>query len=187
MRRSKRDPRLKILETKGFVCSGCKQTHHGLFHLVAFAPLAWTERYGDFIGFVGAEESGLNDDFCTISRERFFIRGILEIPVHGAPENAFAYSIWAEVPYNVWQVYGKNFYDNDQDKLGTAVGELANSINGFPDPAGTTLLVNFRANRLRPKFDMPFGFSHAGNAQHYGISFDRMLELYAEAGHKFEI
>lgn len=187
MSRPKRDPRLRILETNGFVCLGCEQTHYGLFHLTAFAPKAWTERFGDRHGFLEEEQSGLIEDFCMLAHERFFIRGILEIPVEGVPESAFAYGIWAEVPQALWEVYEKTFHDADQDKLGTDVGELANPISGFSDPLGTKLLIHFQANNRRPKFEMPIYFSEIGNAQQCGISFDRMLELYAEAGHNFQL
>lgn len=44
-----------------------------------------------------AQRVDLNADLCAIDGEHFFVRGHIEIPIHGSDE-PFAWSVWCRMP-----------------------------------------------------------------------------------------
>lgn len=90
-----------------------------------------------------------SEDLCVISRSRFFIRGILPLPV---PERDQAYNIglWVEVQEEsfgrIWQLWS----DPDQYKERHFSASIANSIRGLPNTLGLTAELRLTGPTSRP-------------------------------------
>jgi hypothetical protein len=88
-----------------FKCSSCDRIHHGMLTFEAAAPLS-------YYGVPEAEREArcrLGTDDCVIDDEYFFVRGSIEIHVHGEPE-PFSWGVWvslSEKSYESWKaVFG---------------------------------------------------------------------------------
>src|SRR6188768_3809082 len=77
----------------GFNCRDCGEEHDDMpmsFH--AEMPQAWME-----IPEEDEEERGmLSSDQCEIDDQRFFMRGLIKIPVHGLDES-LDWGVWFEL------------------------------------------------------------------------------------------
>ncbi len=65
-----------------FHCKGCGQIHQGMPALDAAAPLSFYAVPQD----ERAARCQLDTDACIIDGQQYFVRGCLEIPVHGESE-----------------------------------------------------------------------------------------------------
>jgi hypothetical protein len=76
---------------QGYVCRCCGERHEGLpFAYGPDAPESWHD------GLAGDDRSVLEQDYCIIQAEHFFVRGQLVIPVHDA-DTDFAWTVWVSL------------------------------------------------------------------------------------------
>lgn len=69
----------------GYLCRCLGERHDGLpFAYGPDAPVSWHD------GLAGDESSVLEQDFCIIQAEHFFLRGRLIVPVHDADQDVAA-------------------------------------------------------------------------------------------------
>ena len=72
-----------------FQCPICGEIHDGIPHLGSDRPDPWWDVPEE-------ERSGrieLTSETCIIDDEEFFIRGVIEIPIHGCPD-PFGFGVW---------------------------------------------------------------------------------------------
>ncbi|MEV4518478.1 DUF2199 domain-containing protein [Dactylosporangium sp. NPDC049525] len=75
----------------GFLCRCCGERHGGLpFAYGPEAPEPWHD------SLAGDASSALEQDYCIIQAEHFFMRGRLVIPVHDADQD-FAWTVWVSL------------------------------------------------------------------------------------------
>ena len=75
-----------------FQCKSCGQWREGMPNFSANAPLF-------YYGIPEDEREArcqLGTDTCIVDGEHFFVRGCLEIPVHGGPE-PFVWGVWVSL------------------------------------------------------------------------------------------
>jgi hypothetical protein len=81
----------RLVTDHGYLCRCCGERHDGLpFAYGPDAPAPWHD------GLAGDESSVLEQDFCIIQAEHFFLRGRLVIPVHDADQD-FAWTVWVSL------------------------------------------------------------------------------------------
>ena len=134
------------MSTEQFFCVTCGAAHSGPpLSFAAPAPELWQPE-------MAADESCLLDaDLCVIGGERFFVRGLIELPVWDSPD-VFTYSMWVSLSrpnftraVDVWEQPGR-------ETEPPCFGWLANAIAGY-EP--TTL--NLRTNvHTRPVGQLPY-------------------------------
>lgn len=174
---------LERLRAKSWRCATCDEKHHGAFHLSAFAPYVWSgsEDYepnhalrmaGDF----------LSEDFCVIGGEHFFVRSVLDIPVHGL-EAGFGFGIWSTLARTNFDKYVDGFDHSDYSDFGPWYGYFSNLIQGFGDVLNEPNWVHPQLDRQRPKIAIMDEDHPLAIAQRDGISPERVLEIYAAYGH----
>jgi hypothetical protein len=162
----------------GFVCSVCGEFHaERLLDVRLTLPepihvLAEEER---------AERAWLADDFAVLDEERFYVRGLLEIPV---PEldAYFGYGVWIEVPQPDFQRLLEHWRDPEQADFDAIDGALANDLAPYVGTEGLEVsLQPVSADRLPAVWleaDHPLGRDQAA-----GISTARTDELAATVLH----
>jgi hypothetical protein len=85
-----------------FKCGGCGEWHEGMPGFGASAPL----HYYSIPEAERAARCELTADTCVVDGESFFVRGCIEIPVHGANE-PFIWGAWVSLsPGNFQQFAG---------------------------------------------------------------------------------
>lgn len=159
-------------------CATCGELHEGL-------PDVGMD-YPDHYWGVPEGERGsrveVTSDTCVIDGDNFFIRGVIEIPVHGDPEG-FGFGVWVSQKRENFYTYLENF---DSAGIGPFFGWLCTSIGYYEDE--TRLLktmVHFRGGGRRPRIEVEPTAHPLAVDQREGISMEKAWEIahfYMDAG-----
>lgn len=153
-----------------YKCPDCDEIHEGLPDIAADRPDYWWtvpehER---------ERRIKLTSDTCTIDDEDFFIRGVLEIPIHDYPQN-FGFGVWVSQKRENFQTYLDNF---DSDQIGPFFGWLSTNIAYYQE--GTTTLktmAHFRGGDQRPRIETEPTDHPLALAQREGITLAQAWEI----------
>ena len=135
--------------SESYICSCCGLEHAG-------SPLSFAADFPDNYANMSADErearAVISSDQCIIDTTEFWIRGCLEIPIHGQDE-PFVWGLWA----NLWEVDFDTIDDHwetqDREKLiGPFKGRLGNPLSLYPQTTNTILTVQIRPVGTRPLF-----------------------------------
>lgn len=162
-----------------FTCSTCGQVHPGLPTDYGFRlpdevhSLAYLERYA---------RSRSNADLCTLDESRYFIRGVILVPLTESGDD-FCWGIWAEVDKATHDHYAAGF-DEDSILGYTARGTLANTIPGYSETSGLEVEIEFQNANSRPRYLLLANPMHAlAHEQRGGISIKRHHDILEAVGH----
>ena len=98
-----------------------------------------------------ASASKLTSDTCVIDDEDFFIRGVIEIPIHDYPEN-FGFGVWVSQKRENFENYLANF---DSGNIGPFFGWLSTSISYYKDDTlSLKAMTHFRGQGKRPRIEL---------------------------------
>ena len=121
-----------------------------------------------------------SEDLCSLDGERFFIRGVVPIPLDEAPGHHFGLGLWAEVPRRHFERYVE-LYDEDASAEPIFQGILANRIPGY-DALGHDVDVRLGGTEVRPLFALVQSDHTMSRDQRRGISFARLHEIHDACG-----
>jgi hypothetical protein len=180
------DPRWRRLLDYPWTCAGCGGTHQGLIDLAYGKPEQWP----------GAEDKApnsaldldlsgnfLSEDFCVLEGQHFFVRAVLELPIRGSGGQQFGFGVWATLSRKNFERYIAEFDSGEQDELGPWFGWFSNRLEGYPDTLNLKCQVHPVSGRQRPRVELEPTQHPLALEQKTGITFDRLLELYAINGH----
>ena len=163
------------MKTFSFHCDSCGQTHVGSPSLGYSSPSYWEAS-------ANANGSFLTEDVCQIEGRDFFIRGVLEIPIHDAPD-PFSWGVWVTQSQANFERYLETIRDSPERMT---FGYLANRLPGYPDTLNLHTDVHWKGDGQRPwialqKADHPLYRDWA-----QGISWKRAMELFLPCLHPTE-
>jgi hypothetical protein len=96
-----------------WTCSVCEKIHRGLPAIAFNAP----EHYYGIQAEERPRRTELNEDFCLIDGDAFYIRSVLEVPISGRNET-LEWGVWSSLSEAHFLRYKEAFLDMDQSKLG---------------------------------------------------------------------
>lgn len=118
------DPKIELL-TAEWRCSCCGEWHRGLMDMAARSPDPWPDEQtyepNSALRFDG---NFLSEDFCVLEGEHFFIRSVLEIPVHGLAV-PWGFGCWSTLSRANFEKYVAGFDDGEY-------GDGGLGLVGFP-------------------------------------------------------
>ena len=153
-----------------YKCSECDEIHDDLPDIAADKPDYWWTVPED----EREARTELTGDTCIIDDEDFFIRGVIQIPIHDYPRD-FGFGVWVSQKRENFQTYLDNF---DTDKIGPFFGWLSTNIAFYEE--GTTLLktmAHFRGNNQRPAIVLEPSSHPLAIAQHEGITLAQAWDI----------
>ena len=110
-----------------FKCTSCNEWHEGMPTFGADAPL--------YFYVVPAEERGnrcvLDADTCIVDQTQFFVRGCLDIPVHGETE-AFSWGVWVSLSKDRFADFKACFDAPKRSYIGPFFGWLSAELPLYP-------------------------------------------------------
>jgi len=113
-------------------------------------------------------------DACVIDDEDFFIRGVIEIPVHSYPES-FGFGVWVSQKRENFYTYLDNF---DSDEIGPFFGWLSTNIDYFEvETLSLKTMAHFRGQNLRPRIELDSIDHPLAIAQRDGITLDKAWDI----------
>jgi hypothetical protein len=178
------DPRWRRLWDRPWTCAECGQTHQGLIDLVCGKPAPWPGPE-DKAPNGALELSGnfLSEDFCVLDGQHFFVRAVLELPIRGSGGRHFGFGVWTTLSRQNFVRYVETFDSGEQDELGPWFGWFSNWLDGYPDTLNLKCQVHPVSGRQRSRVLLEPTDHPLAIEQQNGITFDRLLELYAISGH----
>jgi hypothetical protein len=157
--------------------------HEGLFHLGADAPDPWPGEHGrEENADLRFEGDFLSADFCVIGGRDFFVRGVLEIRVHGFAEK-FGFGCWSTLSRANFDKYVDGFDDGDYADWGPWTGWLSNQLADYVGSEPEGLWVYPQPSRQRPTFRIHNAEHPLAIHQEQGISPERLLAIFDYYGH----
>jgi hypothetical protein len=126
------------------------------------------------------QRAWLADDFAVLDDERFFVRGLLELPVPGL-EDRFAYGTWVEVAMSDFQQLMRHWHDEEQ--FAAVRCTLANELEPYRGTVGLRATLRATAADRLPAVELSDAPHELVSAQRHGISVRRSDELAAAVLH----
>ena len=153
-----------------FKCHTCDETHEGLPHIGFDYP----DPYFDIPEEERDQRVFLTSDLCSIDDEDFFIRGVIEIHVHGE-DHPFGFGVWVSQKKENFQTYQDNF---ETDEIGPFFGWLSNRLGCYDeDTTCLKTMAHFRSDGQRPFIEVESTDHPLAIDQHNGITLERAWEL----------
>jgi hypothetical protein len=116
----------------------------------------------------------VGSDACIIDDEDFFIRGVIEIPIHDYPER-FGFGVWVSQKRENFYTYLDNF---NSGEIGPFFGWLSTNIKYFAAPTlSLKTMAHFRGENLRPSIELDATEHPLAIAQRDGITLDKAWEI----------
>ncbi len=174
---------LSKLRGAEWTCADCELPHVGMFDLAAFAPDPWSgaEEY-EPNSAIRLEGDFLSEDFCVLGGEYFFVRCVLEIPVHGIDEK-FGYGCWGTLKRENIELYCDHFDAGTVPDSAPFWSWLCNSLRPYDMTEPLGCLMFPQAHRQRPVLKVEPCDHPLFAAQEEGITPEQLFGIYAAHGH----
>jgi hypothetical protein len=163
----------------GFQCRSCGELHDELpmsFH--ADMPEAWAQLDSDPSG----DRSFLSSDQCEIDGARFFLRGLLRIPVEGLDET-LDWGVWFEVPPDAYERFCDLWDTEGREAEPPHRATIATRLPLYPETIGLTVEVRTRPVGDRPWLVVTDARHPLAREQSGGITRARLQEIWAQLLH----
>ncbi len=180
------DPRWRRFNDRGFACPCCGRRFQGVFDIAFDHPDVWPHGNRGASGEdqLVAGSDRLSSDLCMIDDQRF-VRCIFPVPIRGADEK-FAFGVWASVSRDNFDAYVDAWNRDDYADFEGCFAWLANHLPAM-DVSGhlrCNLVIEDPAKRpaLYVQSNVEGDDRRVLAHQRDGISFDRLLDIYAATG-----
>lgn len=175
------DPRWQRMLDADWACPCCGQRFGGIMDISYDHPDSWQHgnRLESGEETLKAGEDQLGTDLCRHGEHRF-LRGVLEIPILDSQE-VFGFGVWSSLRPDNFADYIAAWGKSEEADLGPWFGWMSNALplygEGFLEAR-----VQPRGGDARPAITVVAESHPLTRDQAEGISFDRLLDIYAAAG-----
>ncbi len=155
-----------------YQCACCGKTHDGLPDIGSAAPFIYYELPED----EREAKTKLTADTCVIENDGevdFFIRGTIELPIHGQNE-PFGLGVWVSQKKENFEAY---LEDPGTADIGPYFGWLCSELPAFGSTLSLKTMAHFQGNGLRPTIEVEPTEHPLAVAQQQGISLDKAWEI----------
>lgn len=161
-----------------FKCTACHEVHHGLPSFGAEAP----ESYYRIAPDERQQRGDLGSDDCVIDEQHFFVRGCIELPIHGHDE-PFVWGVWVSLSLASYETWVRTSDDAQRSHTPPLFGWLNTQLTPYPDTLSLKTHVHLRDDGLRPWIELEATDHPLAIEQREGISVDRVAQIYAMLVH----
>jgi hypothetical protein len=161
-----------------FYCASCGQIHEGMPSFGTDAPL----NYYAVPEAERAQRCQLGSDDCVIDEEHYFVRGCIELPVHGQSE-PFTWGVWVSLSEQSFRAWASSFHEASRSHIGPFFGWLNAWLKPYPEPMNLKTRVHLRDNGTRPYIELEPTEHPLAVEQREGITVERVAEIYATVVH----
>ena len=159
-------------------CRTCGEVHDGLpaWHFAApvqVLAIPDEER---------ASRVDLTEDDCVIDGKEFYLKGLLEVPVHNVP-HPFTWGVWLSVREESYLRFTKSFSDRSRTAGGSFFGWLCNSIPAYPETQLLKTQLHLREYPMRPWVELEPTDHPLAIAQRRGIDRSTAIAMAEQLPH----
>jgi len=153
-----------------YKCPVCGKEHDDLPDIGSDRP----EHYWDIPESERSKRIKLTGDTCVINDELFFVRGVIDIPIHDYHES-FGFGVWVSHKKENFEKYVAN---PDSEEVGPFFGWLSTEINYYsPSTQMLKTMAHYRSGNLRPSIVLEPSDHPLSQDQQNGISLDKALRI----------
>lgn len=124
----------------------------------------------------------LGSDACVIDDKHFFVRGCVEIPVHGHSD-PFVWGVWTSLSQENFDAWVRVFGEASRSHIGPFFGWLNALLKPYPDTMNLKTMVHLRDEGIRPYIELEPTDHPLAIEQRQGISVARAAEIYSMMVH----
>lgn len=159
---------------EGYLCRCCGKFHTEL-------PMSYGSPVPDYCYDVPSEEQEhrikMNEDFCIIDDEYFFIRGCIEIPVIDG-EGPFIWDVWVSLSKGNFDKTNEFLeVEGREQQLEPMFGWLSTSIPCYPETINLKTMVHTRSVGVRPYIELEPTEHPLAIEQREGITIERIKQI----------
>ncbi len=157
-------------------------TFDGVFDIGFDHPEPWPHgnRADSGLDVLAVNKDSLSAELCRFGTHRF-IRCVLYIPIIGTDQK-FAFGPWAQVNTDNFDVYVRNELSGTLDQFEGCFAWMMNFLPSFEIKDWLPCNLVIDDPQGRPVLEVHDGSHELAELQETGISFDRLLNIYAAAG-----
>ena len=161
-----------------FKCTGCGEWHEGIPTYGAKAPLYYyTVPEGE-----RNARCALTPNTCVVDRAHFFVRGCIEVPIHGETD-PFIWGVWVSLSALNYEQFVATLEMDKRSHLGPFFGWLSACFPFYPDTENLKTHVHLRDHGIRPYIELEPTEHPLAVEQRRGITPERVGEFYAYYEH----
>lgn len=178
---------LELLSGSNWLCSRCDAPHQGMIDFAAFRPDPWRgpEVYAPNNELI-LDRDFLSEDFCVMDGKYFFVRCVLEIPVHGLAQK-FGFGCWGTLSRTNFERYVDRFDDAGFQGEGPWGSWLCNQLLDYVGDEPLACWMHPQLDRQRPVLRVQDADHPLAIAQADGVDAEVILEIYRRSGHEVRI
>lgn len=156
-----------------FKCTSCGEIHQGLPIFGAELPAYYFEIPED----ERTARCVVGADDCVVDDEFFFVRGLIEVPIHGEDE-AFLWGVWVSLSETSYQQWLACYDAEVRSDVGPFFGWLNTYIKPYPDTVNLKTRAHLRDHFEPPYIELEPTDHPLAVEQREGISKARAVELF---------
>jgi len=166
-------------------CGSCEEWHSGPCLDFGFSrPYYWKKEYEKATRwmllstgiFDKTAKSFLDEDYCVVDNEHFFVRGNIYLPIIGAAET-FRWGVWGSLRRENFEALLKMDDDPRRAELPRMYSWLSSRISGYSNTLNLKMYAHIRAPGSRPHFELEPTDHPLAQEYHHGIAPERVREI----------
>ena len=166
-----------------YVCAMCGREHEGPPLAYDFPPIPAS--VGQVVGRDELEQrTRRTDDQFFLDEERFWLKGLLELPVLDA-EQPLLFGVWVEVERDVLTAI-ERAWDTDELVRSRFEGTFDTIVWPYKNALGLLVGLDYHSREQRPRVVVLDAAHELGREQRDGITLERVRELAARIEHMEE-
>lgn len=124
-----------------------------------------------------AQRTSLGSDECVIDKEHFFVRGCIEIHVHGQ-DAPFVWGVWVSLSRDNFIEWLRAYDLAERSHIGPFFGWLNAWLKPYPDTMNLKTMVHLRDHGTRPFIELEPTDHPLAVEQRIGIDEQRVAAIY---------
>jgi hypothetical protein len=161
-----------------FKCGTCGKFHQGIPSFGWDYPIQYLEIPEDQRDY----RCRLGTDDCVIDEKNYFIRGCLDIHIHGEDE-PFSWGVWISLSEKSYSIFSNTFLKANRSMTVPLFGWLCSYIWVYQKTLNLKAHAHLRDNGIRPYIELEPTDHPLAVEQRQGISKDRVAEIYEMMTH----
>jgi hypothetical protein len=118
----------------------------------------------------------LDEDFCSIEDEHFFVRGLLNLPIVGT-DKTFGWGVWGSLSRENFKKLLAMHDDPEREKLPPMFSWLSNELAEYPSTLNLKMYAHIQKPGWRPLFELEPTDHPLSLEYRNGISPQRVKEI----------
>lgn len=176
---------LDDLATLKWKCSSCEEWHEGpCLDFTYPAPIYWgaeQEKASKKVGLFPSwskkrRETFLDEDYCAIDGEDFFVRGLIHLPILGVSDS-LRWGVWGTLSRENFETLRERHDDPKRVELPPMFSWLSSQIPEYPDMLRLKMYAHIHELGERPTFRLERTDHPLSVEYHRGISPERVKEI----------